>query len=547
MLGVSLSIPLLMENASSKKYDSMLLEHFGGRSGLLRAFGKLGVTSIELRSVRMTHTPESILEIAEAIWNEGLSITVHGSLKTRENAIDEVFKPLSLLLNNLRQKSLNITVHPVTDGCVEALTALSDYALEHNYPVVIALENCRSRFDGELSDSCPLVLDVIKQVNRPNVRICWDFGHYYYNVDRYMNGDKTSLPPSEFLKYTVHTHIHSYVGTMTHYPLGSGELPLEYYCNALAYSGIYNIELEPERFAHEYEVCEAYCSSIKLLRSKIPLRSVSVNDFYQNYGKYWNNAASVLNNSTGDTCILQKATGYIFSTSGVRWAMDLNLRYIWMDAGSKERIKKDCSTLDFIILTHEHGDHLDNKLIELLSDTDVKWVIPEFFNFDSLRKHGLREENLIKVSAGNVYNLKSICITPFKSLHFRAGTENGVLEYGYHVKLENGKTILFPADVRNYDASLLPDFGAVDYMFAHVWLGDSTALSLKCEPYLRLFAEFVTGQKPRTVILAHLYENGRLPKDMWTYTHAGLAADAIYRIAPEISVKIPKIGEEFTL
>jgi len=145
------------------------------------------------------------------------------------------------------------------------------------------------------------------------------------------------------------------------------------------------------------------------------------------------------------------------------------------------------------------------------------------------------------------YNIKSLKITPFTSFHYRPGTLAGTREYGYHILTDSGKSLLFPVDVRDYNASKFPQFGKINYMFSHVWLGDKNALNLPCEPYTGMLAEFICAFSPENAVLAHLYENGRRPDSMWSFVHAGLVTDALYARNPHIKATAPRIGKIYNL
>ena len=111
------------------------------------------------------------------LWNNGFEITVHGSVGSVFSAVDDLFVPLGKVLHDLRQKSLNITVHPIPCDNVKMLVALSDYITDKNLPVTISLENNRLMPDKSEWDSAAMVLDIVKRINRANIGICFDMGH----------------------------------------------------------------------------------------------------------------------------------------------------------------------------------------------------------------------------------------------------------------------------------------------------------------------------------------------------------------------------------
>ena len=142
-----------------------------------------GVESVELRTVNPNTNPDDVLYAANLLWDAGFVITVHAAPKSVERAVDDVFIPLTALLDHLRQEKLTVVVHPDFDDNAALLTTLADHRDAHGCPIVFALENNRllpGKVDG---DCAALVLDAVKNVRAAGYRdigICFDFGHYLY-------------------------------------------------------------------------------------------------------------------------------------------------------------------------------------------------------------------------------------------------------------------------------------------------------------------------------------------------------------------------------
>ena len=130
--------------------------------------------------MRSYHPPEDVLRAAELLWSYGFSITVHAEMKSEASAVGDVFTPLSLLLNSLKQKTLNVTVHPIDGDNATVLNRLADHVEENEYPVMIALENNRLLPDKTDGDSAALVYEAVSRADRKCIGICFDFGHYMY-------------------------------------------------------------------------------------------------------------------------------------------------------------------------------------------------------------------------------------------------------------------------------------------------------------------------------------------------------------------------------
>ena len=147
------------------------------RDKLLQNLKEKNVASIELRTVRAAHAPEDVAAVADMLFEKGFSISVHGEVKSVESAVADVFAPLQKLLPALRQKSLNITVHPIDGDNVQMLHRLADHIEANGYPVTVALENNRLLPNKSEGDSAALVLEAVSTADRAPIGICFDFGH----------------------------------------------------------------------------------------------------------------------------------------------------------------------------------------------------------------------------------------------------------------------------------------------------------------------------------------------------------------------------------
>ena len=260
MLGMSLSYRNLLSPVDDSLRPDSLLPKLWDR----------GVRSVELRAVKNTEAPENVLRVANLLWDHGFQISVHSVSRSVGGAVKDVFGPLSLVLKNLRQDELIVTLHPIDDDNAEMLTLLSDHIIERGYPVRIALENNRKMPDKTEGNSLMLVLDAVERADRENVGICFDMGHYAWYTANFTDSPST-LPPQSFLSRVIHTHIHEYAEGTTHFPLEEWREPISLYVNALGreYKGIYNVELEPGRFAHRMSAVEGYLISADTIRNSL--------------------------------------------------------------------------------------------------------------------------------------------------------------------------------------------------------------------------------------------------------------------------------------
>ena len=254
------------------------------------------------------------------------------------------------------------------------------------------------------------------------------------------------------------------------------------------------------------------------------------------YAEIWNGVARGLRQK-GDAFWLIGASSYVFSTGNTRWAVDpmfntprsgVSLGQI--DAGAV------FDTLSFALLTHSHADHFDPRLMAMYPRAG--WIVPD--HMAALVPDSCRDSVLI-IHPGERIERGGAVIEAFSSLHYDAGTDIGVPETGYLV--DTGKQrLLFPGDIRDYDASRLPAYRDATHLFAHVWLGRGNALNYPCGDYPEQFARFMSSFGARTIYLTHLMEAERPLEDLWTYAHAGLAADALLGEDPALNVVVPLPG-----
>jgi len=257
-------------------------------------------------------------------------------------------------------------------------------------------------------------------------------------------------------------------------------------------------------------------------------------------------------NSPGseDRVWLMYSANYLFRTQGVRWAMDplaLNSR---LPQAPAMDVARDLKDLDFILLTHRHGDHLDFGLLRALRHLPIWWVVPEAILPLVQREIELPAKQLLVPTPLQPIELCGLRITPFDGLHWEAAPDypagrRGVPATGYLVEM-GGKRWLFPGDTRTYDFTRLPIFGPLDVLFAHLWLGRGAAFLLH-PPLLELFCRFCLALQPRRLILTHLEEWGRRASDFWDIEHAKQVVSVLKKRASFLPIEVACIGDEILL
>ena len=249
-----------------------------------------------------------------------------------------------------------------------------------------------------------------------------------------------------------------------------------------------------------------------------------------------------------DSAWLMYSANYLFRTANIRWAIDpLRLKHKLPDA--PEMPVDNLKDLDFILLTHQHSDHLDLSLLRGLQGYPILWVVPAPLMPRVQAEVDIAADRLIIPEPMRAFDIRGIRITPFDGLHWEVQPDGqslrGVPAMGYLVEF-NGKRWLFPGDTRNYDAGQLPSFGHVDGLFAHVWLGRGSAL--QNEPLLLdAFCKFCVDLQPKRIIPTHLYEFGRDANDFWDDMHVQKVSFCISEKKRNIVVTHTFLGDTMKL
>jgi len=253
-------------------------------------------------------------------------------------------------------------------------------------------------------------------------------------------------------------------------------------------------------------------------------------------------------NSPEDALWLTYSANYLARTGGVRWALDpLTLHSRLVEAPAVE-IEKDLEGLSFVLLSHDHHDHIDFELIRALRKEPIQWIIPSFLVEKILVETGLPEEKVIIPRVMKPFEIDGIKILPFEGQHlitYENGSCKGVPEMGYLIE-GFGKRWLFPGDTRVYDLSRFPKLEAVDLLFAHLWLGYGSA-TIESKDYWGPFCNFAAGLLPRRVAITHLEEFGRKADDFISDQVASLVKEEFSSRYPEIDCFLGHTGEKIIL
>ena len=249
-----------------------------------------------------------------------------------------------------------------------------------------------------------------------------------------------------------------------------------------------------------------------------------------------------------DAVWLMYSASYLFNTRGQKWAVDPVRLSNRVPEAQMPELSEDLHDLDFVLLTHDHIDHVDVGLWSQLKGAHCHWIVPEHMTDLFSCETSLSSLGYSVAVPGKKISFAGVRITPFESPHYERSVTGEIIPIdstGYFVETA-GSSYLFPSDIRTYDPSCLQPFSNVTTVFAHVFLGRSAALV--CDPpLLDAFVDFYLNSCPKKIVLSHLYELGREPEDCWLSSHAQRLAKAFNASNGEVEVLIPEWYKEVFL
>jgi sugar phosphate isomerase/epimerase len=259
--------------------SQLTLASFGSVESYLQYIKDLGVTSIELRKFDPGLNENEVGKICKNLKSNNFSITIHGEMDENNLDLDleATFPWLKGVLKVYNERQIIIVVHPIeghnkTQDEYRRLTVwkikkITDTLERAHLNVQLALEiNQFKAGKNSPGFTCAGILEIVTAVNSDQLGICFDFGHTWSNIRR---GFLSKTIPDEFLNCVIHTHIHDLSSEgQTHWPLTSGNVPVEEYVKLLAarqFNGVLNLELNYDRFKASINAKQAISASLKKL------------------------------------------------------------------------------------------------------------------------------------------------------------------------------------------------------------------------------------------------------------------------------------------
>ncbi len=472
-IGVSLAMDVLCETPRSDAQRD-LLSH-GGIAGLLQALSEAGASCVELRTVNDKETEARVRRALQAVWEAGLTATIHGVLKEETADAKAFLDKIQPVFE--RQRRVTVTLHPIRQyATIEenrnaTIRALKAYAsLTVGSGITFALENNRMKAPGDLLVSPSGVLSILDEAQLPCVGACWDAGHLYSDHRAYPLDAPSALPDVRFAARAVHTHIHD-LADRTHYPLGRGTLPLADVIELLArtgYDGVLNFEPEPERWHGLYpDALGEYTRSIRRLSSEA--------------ARAWDRLIIL------GTCA---GTEPMPGRHHCSFCVAHRGRLYWFDAGegcayTASMLGLDLQKIHAVFLTHSHMDHIGGlgnllwtvrKLDEMKHGRQglpLSLYSPEPVVWSALRSLLSVTEgsfqcrfpiNETTVQDGLVFSEEGFRVTALHNAHLPAREDGTHRSFSYLIEA-NGLRIVFAGDVRHV-SEIAPLLDGADVLLA---------------------------------------------------------------------------------
>lgn len=276
--------------------------------------------------------------------------------------------------------------------------------------------------------------------------------------------------------------------------------------------------------------------------------AIAIRDYDEHFFGRWTRAFDEFLTSAGeDRMWLVGPSSYLFSVAGQKFAVDPQIRRTTAFDALLPRFVEDFSQVSFVLITHQHDDHMCIPLMRALKDTAIRWYLPYGCRADLVEKSEIKKENIVWVHDGDEFVFGDLTVRAFDTPHVPAGEDMAsFIERGYELIAPNGR-VLMPADVRNYDYDAYPDFGEIDLCISHLWAGNDALNPENYLPMMQKFADFSARFRAKRYFLCHLYEVGRKELYMWHDGHAEEAIRMLGERLPESRVEVPRIGSHYDL
>ena len=267
----------------------------------------------------------------------------------------------------------------------------------------------------------------------------------------------------------------------------------------------------------------------------------------KNYIPWWETMMEEIHSGTYCNHIwMIGPSGYFGRIGDVKFAVDT----AWWIPGTFEevapKLEKDMGSLDFVMFTHDHGDHFMVEQIATAKNSDTKWIIPKCMERAFLRT-GVPKENCIFLEAGDEVMVKDARIEAFLGHHHYLDGTKGPESLMYTIKTAE-KNVFITSDVRDYNPEYIPKGSHFDSVIFNIYISKESGYAYPFSDYYPLAVEFAAAMDTQNLLVGHLYGFGCPgPDEIWNFMHVGMLEDGLYCLRPDMEVHALKTGKRYAL
>ena len=267
----------------------------------------------------------------------------------------------------------------------------------------------------------------------------------------------------------------------------------------------------------------------------------------KNYIPWWNNMMQEIDSGEYRNHIwMIGPSGYFARIGDVKFAVDT----AWWIPGTFEavapKLEKDMEALDFVMFTHEHGDHFMPDQIAAAKDSDTTWIVPKCME-KVFNKTGIAKEKCIFLEDGDKVSIKGAQIEAFLGHHHYLDGTKGPESLMYTIKTSE-KTVFITGDVRDFNPEYIPKGIHFDTVIMNIYLHRENGYAYPFPEYYPVMVDFAAAMDTQNLLVGHLYMFGCPgPDDIWNFMHCGMLEDGLFCLRPDMEVHALKTGKRYAL
>ncbi len=236
-------------------------------------------------------------------------------------------------------------------------------------------------------------------------------------------------------------------------------------------------------------------------------------------------------------------TGWLLRAGDIVVGMDLAL-LDELNVSRQQRMDL-FSSLDVLLVSHQHADHCYERDLEGLAELGEPPVVCHPDTADKLRRAGLPEKQVVELEAGQATTVAGVRVRALPADHRHKQIPNSIAP-----ALEvNQVTVVHAGDNRLFEPPGLAGAEGCDVLIHSIYAYDDGAAregELTWAPeLLDVQARFLARLAPRVVLLTHLGEFCHPYEKLWRYLHAAVLKEKLFSLAAKVECPILGPGERY--